>query len=92
MKNLRDSIYQFVYEIARKNNCYEFAHIALSWSSIVGKIMAERSSLVKFERSVLFVKTINHAWMQEFLLKKKDILQALYDKDIKYVKDIIFFI
>jgi len=92
MKNLKDSVYQFVYEIASKNNCYELAHIALSWSSIVGKIMAERSSIIKYDRCILYVKTVNHAWLQEFLIKKQDIIQSFYEKNIKSVKDIIFFV
>ncbi|HPY97015.1 MAG TPA: DUF721 domain-containing protein [Candidatus Cloacimonadota bacterium] len=92
MKNLCSSAYQLVYDIARRSGLYEFAHITLTWSSIVGKIMAERSSIVKLDHSTLFVKTANHAWMQEFVLNKDHILQLFHEKDINFVKDIVFFV
>jgi hypothetical protein len=66
--------------------------IALSWNSIVGKIMAERSSIAKFEYNILYIKAINHAWLQEFLLKKNEILKYLNEKGKITVKDIIFFV
>ncbi len=91
MLSIRDSIYQFVYKIAG-DKYFELVNIALSWSSIVGNIMAERSSIVKFDQSILYVKTVNHAWMQEFLLKKRDIIQAMKERNINQVKDIIFFV
>ena len=92
MKNLCSAAYQFVYEIARRNNLYEFAHLTLSWISIVGTIMVEKSKLIKFEHSVLFVKVANHTWLQEFVISKQHILDLLHQNDINYVKDIIFFI
>lgn len=91
MNNARTALQKLVYSLAG-NKYKDLVTIALSWNSIVGKIMAERSSIVKYENSILFIKAVNHAWMQEFVIKKNEILKEFNNRSRVKIKDIIFFV
>ncbi len=66
--------------------------IALSWNQTVGRIMAERSSIIKYDKQVLFVKVINHAWLQEFVIKKSEIKKRLIESTRIEIKEIVFMV
>jgi len=69
-----------------------FIHIYLSWSKIVGEILASQSHPVKVENGVLFVAVQNNTWMQELILIKDDIIakyKFVYEEEIA---EIVFLI
>jgi hypothetical protein len=69
-----------------------FIHIYLSWSKIVGEILASQSHPVKVENGVLYVAVQNNTWMQELILIKDDIIakyKSIYEEEIA---DIVFLI
>lgn len=53
------------------------ALIALNWQNIVGELLAERSTPVKYEHHTLFVRVSNSTWMQELVLIKEQLMERL---------------
>ena len=51
--------------------------IAFSWRDVVGKLLEERTRLIKLEHNVLFVAVSNNVWMQELILDKHRIIAHL---------------
>ncbi|NQV17042.1 MAG: DUF721 domain-containing protein [Armatimonadetes bacterium] len=66
--------------------------IAFGWKKIVGKILAERTSIQKLEKKVLFVSVTNNVWMQELVLTKSKIIEKIKMVLNVEIEDIIFFI
>jgi Dna[CI] antecedent DciA-like protein len=82
---------KLIYDIAGDDN-RDFVTLAFGWKKIVGKILDQKAELHKIEKNVLFVSVSNNVWMQEFILRKFQILQDV--KAILHIalKDIVFFI
>ncbi len=66
--------------------------IAFGWKKIVGKILAERTSIQKLEKKVLFVSVTNNVWMQELVLNKSKIITKIKTVLNVEIEDIIFFL
>lgn len=68
----------------------ELVSFALSWKSIVGSLLAERSFIIKYERGVLFIGVTNSTWLQELYLHKEEIIKKAYRATGIQLHDIIF--
>jgi predicted nucleic acid-binding Zn ribbon protein len=84
-----NSIRNLVLRIAGERY-HTLALIALSWRETVGNLLAERSTPVKYEHHVLFVRVTNSTWMQELILIKTQIIQKLVSQLHIPIEDIIF--
>lgn len=61
------------------------------WSEAVGKDLAQVTVPEKIVRNVLYVKVLDQVWAQELTLRKKEILQRLFDHKISpHLDDIVF--
>lgn len=63
----------------------EKERIFSNWKEIVGEKMARICQPVKFQNSILYVKTINSVWRNELALRQPDLLNLLA-KQIKNSK------
>jgi predicted nucleic acid-binding Zn ribbon protein len=66
------------------------ALIALNWQDVVGELLAERSTPVKYEHHVLFVRVSNPTWMQELVLIKDKVMERLNRTLELQCNDIVF--
>jgi len=66
--------------------------IAFAWKRIVGRLLAEKTKIYKFENNVLFVVVSNNVWMQELVLQKYEILKRIKKELNIELDDIIFFL
>ena len=82
---------RLVYSIAGEKY-KDFVTIGLNWKRIVGKYLAKYSKVVKFEKGVLFVGVSNNVWMQELLLRKKDIMQKIQSRLDIPINDIVYYL
>jgi len=64
--------------------------IAMTWNSIVGDLMSKRSTILKIEHNILFVKIVDHVWKQEFINLKPMILKELREKTKLDIQNILF--
>jgi len=69
---------------------HSFALITFAWQNVVGDILAERSIPLKLEFDVLFVKVTSPVWLQELLLNKQLLLDALNQRLSVPLRDIVF--
>ncbi|HPR16889.1 MAG TPA: DUF721 domain-containing protein [Candidatus Cloacimonadota bacterium] len=82
---------QLVFRLAGEDK-HDFVVLAFGWKKIVGKLLAERTSLQKVDNQVLFVSVTNNVWMQELVLRKAQILEDIA-KILKIkLADVVFFI
>ena len=84
-------LHKLVYNIAG-TEFRNLVQIAFGWKKIVGKILAERTSIQKLEKNVLFVSVTNNVWMQELVLNKNMIIAKIKTVLNVEIEDIIFFI
>ena len=49
------------------------------WPAVVGEHIAARTSAVKIEKGVLFVRVEHGAWMQELYFKERELIRKLRD-------------
>jgi predicted nucleic acid-binding Zn ribbon protein len=80
-----------VYRIAGEEK-RDFVTLAFGWKSVVGKILAEKTQLIKIENEVLFVSVSNNVWMQELILRKEQIRKDILSKLKVNLNEIVFFI
>lgn len=89
MKKAGNAIFNLLYRIAGDKNT-SFITLTLNWEKIVGKILANKSSVYRFEKGVLFVAVSNNVWMQELILNKNLIKDEIKKKLGIDVKQIVF--
>ena len=79
-----------VFSIAGEEN-HDLIAVAFGWKKIVGNLLAERASIVKLENGVLFIAVTNNVWMQEFVLRRSQLINDI--NRILHVKlsNIVFF-
>ncbi|MBN2460988.1 MAG: DUF721 domain-containing protein [Candidatus Cloacimonetes bacterium] len=80
-----------IYKLAGKEK-RPLVDLALGWKEIVGRILAERSSVTGLERKVLKVAVENNVWMQELILGKFRIIEAISQRFRIKLTDIVFYI
>ncbi len=71
---------------------HDFVTLAFGWQKVVGKLLAERTELIKLEHDVLFVSVMNNVWMQELIIRKSQILIDIESILAIKLKEIVFFI
>ena len=89
MNNVATCIKELLYRVAGEKN-RELVIIALSWKTLVGDLLYEKSKIAKFENKILFVKAINHIWLQELVLLKPMILESFNKKSDVKIDNIVF--
>jgi hypothetical protein len=89
MEKLSSPLYRLLYKIAG-DRYKDFIKVLLAWSSVVGDIMANKSTIVRFENKVLFVKVINHVWMSEFVLNKTLFIQRIKEQTNITLENIVY--
>ncbi|MCK4653286.1 MAG: DUF721 domain-containing protein [Candidatus Cloacimonetes bacterium] len=80
-----------VYQIAGPEY-KDFVTIAFGWKKLVGNILAERASIHKLEKKVLFVSVTNNVWMQELILRKFQLMEDIKSMLNVQISDIVFFL
>ena len=85
-----DILHNLVYRLAG-SEYKELVTISFGWKQIVGKIIAQRSSVYKLEKNVLFITVTNNVWMQELILNKTRIINDIYKNFRIKLSDIVFF-
>jgi predicted nucleic acid-binding Zn ribbon protein len=91
MKKAGDGLYKLVLDIAG----FEHRHIvtiALSWKSIVGSLLAERSFVYKLEDNVLFVAVTSSVLMTEMVLNKQMIMEKIEKIAGVKLDNVLFFV
>jgi len=59
------------------------------WGNIVGKMIADNSKIVKFDGTVLTIKTNSSVWKNELYYRKNEIIEMINKKyKMKLVSDI----
>lgn len=91
MNKIDSSLRGLLFRLAG-NKYRDLVIIALNWSFVVGKLLSERSSILKFENKILYIKVSNHVWLQEFVLRKPDILKKLQEKVNVEIDNILFMV
>lgn len=76
MKNIKSDIASVLFDIGG-DRYHDLIVIALSWKTVVGKYMAEHSSVLKYQNSTLYVGVDSSVWLQEFVLMKQTLLKEL---------------
>jgi len=89
MHNINSRLNKLLYRIAGEKH-KDLVCIALAWKPVVGEILVNRSKIIKYENHILYIKTINHVWLQEFVVNKPDILAKLRIKTELKIKNILF--
>ena len=85
-----NAVKDLVFSIAGEEN-HDLITVAFGWKTIVGNLLAERASIVKLENGVLFIAVTNNVWMQEFVLRRSQLINDI--NRILHVKlsNIVFF-
>ncbi|MCK5052598.1 MAG: DUF721 domain-containing protein [Candidatus Cloacimonetes bacterium] len=85
-----NAVKDLVFSIAGEEN-HDLIAVAFGWKTIVGNLLAERASIVKLENGVLFIAVTNNVWMQEFVLRRSQLINDI--NRILHVKlsNIVFF-
>jgi len=86
-----NAIKSLVYRIAG-SQYQEIVAIAFCWNKILGKLLSERTKLIKVENKILFVAVSNNVWMQELILTKTELLQKLRRMSGIELENIVFFL
>ena len=68
----------------------DLINVALTLPTVIGKILSERVSIVKLENNVLFIKVENNVWMQELVIRKKQIIDGIKKKCHVKLENIVF--
>jgi predicted nucleic acid-binding Zn ribbon protein len=89
MTNIKNSLKDLLYKIAGEKY-RDLLLISLTWKSLVGEILSERSKIIKYEKKVLYVKAVNHVWLQEFVLQRPELLAKLKEKTALDIENILF--
>lgn len=82
---------RLVYRIAGDDH-RDFITLIFGWQKIVGKLLAERTELIKLDNNVLFVSVLNNVWMQELVLHKKRFIDEVESVLQIKLQDIIFYL
>ncbi len=69
-----------------------FIRLYRTWRNVVGDILAEKSHPFRFKNYILYVAVANNTWMQELVLRKKEIVANCQKQSGETVNDIIFLI
>ena len=88
MNNLNSKIKSILLTIAG-DNYRELVIIALAWKKTMGDLLSERYKIVKFENNVLFIKAVNHVWLQDFVLYRPVYIEKLRKETNIDVQNII---
>ncbi|MBC8385780.1 MAG: DUF721 domain-containing protein [Candidatus Cloacimonetes bacterium] len=86
-----NALQKFVYSIAGEEH-RDLVTIAFGWKKIIGKLLAERTSIYDFDHNILFVTVSNNVWIQELVLHKSQIISDLNKELNVHISDIIFFL
>ena len=76
MNKINSSIKNLLFKIAGEKH-QDLVIIALAWKPTLGELLSERYKIIKFENNVLFIKAINHVWMQDFVLYRPKYIEKL---------------
>ena len=71
-----NTVKDLVFSIAGEEN-HDLIAIAFGWKKIVGNLLAERASIVKLEKGVLFIAVSNNVWMQELVLRRSQLINDI---------------
>lgn len=91
MNKINSDIKHLLYRIAG-DKYHDLVLIALTWKSLIGEILSERSKIIKFENNILMVKVSNHVWLQEFLINRPNIINKLREQTNIKIDNILFII
>lgn len=61
------------------NNAFQFWLFQQRWERLVGDVLASESSIGRYNRDVLYIYVTNSVWMQEFIMRKEDILRRVQE-------------
>jgi len=86
-----NAVKDLVYNIAGEEN-KDLITVAFGWKSIVGKLLADRTEIVKLENKTLFIAVSNNVWMQELVLRRSQLLSDINRILNIKLANIIFFI
>ncbi len=70
----------------------DLIQLNMNWKRIVGKIIAEKSYVHKYENDRILVAVQNSVWLNELMLKKTFLINEIKEKLHIEVKDMYFFI
>jgi hypothetical protein len=84
-------IRSLVYRIAG-SEYQDIVAVSFCWKRILGRLLSERTELIKIEKNVLFVAVNNNVWMQELLLAKHDLIRQIKQQGDVELTDIVFFL
>jgi Dna[CI] antecedent DciA-like protein len=68
----------------------ELVTLALGWKELLGEILAERASIRKLDKNILFVTVRDNVWMQELILRRSDLIRDIKRKFNIDLKNIVF--
>jgi len=86
-----NAVKDLVFRITSEEN-HNLIAIAFGWKPIVGKLLADRTEIIKLENDVLFISVSNSVWLQELVLRRSQLLGDV--NRILHVKlsNIVFFL
>ena len=73
---------------SKSSNQYLFGYLDYKWEEIVGKTIANISSIQKIDKSTIYIKCKNPTWKNELQYQKIEILKKI-NKTTTKIKKII---
>lgn len=64
-------------ELLQGNEAFQFYLFQQKWKSIAGDVLAEESRIGRREGATLYIHVTNSVWMQELIMRKKELLQRV---------------
>lgn len=69
-----------------------FIKYYLSWRSVVGDLLAQRSHPYRYKDGILYIAVQNNSWLQELVPRKQEILAKITAECGEQPKDLLFYI
>ncbi len=76
MKSAGNIFRKLVYSIAG-SEYRDLVTLSFNWDRVLGRLLAEKATIIKLENRVLYVGVSNNVWMQELVLMKRRILSDI---------------
>ena len=70
----------------------DFLQLIFAWQLTVDKKYPAKSKIVKFENKIIYVKMVNHVWLQEIMLLRPLIINKLREMTKIEIENIFFII
>lgn len=61
------------------NDAFQFYLFQQKWKAIAGDVLAEESRIGRKEGTTLYIHVTNSVWMQELIMRKKELLQRIQE-------------